>query len=106
MLANDDCLTAIGKALTLRHGHVKMPGQHDGRNVSMIMRLLQLLVFALETGNASLISQSLMAHEAILAALRSCESSGDPRDLKTTTSGSWAGLSISALSHIVVQKMR
>ena len=58
VLANDDCLTAIGKALTLRHGHVKMPGQHDGRNVSMIMRLLQLLVFALETGNASLITVS------------------------------------------------
>ena len=106
VLADHACLTAIEKALVLRHDHAELLNAGRSRNVSMAMRLLQLLVFALESGDTSQISHSLAAHRGIVAALRKCEGSADSRDLHTARSGSWAGLSISALSHIVMQKMR
>ena len=106
VLSDHACLSAIEKALALRHEHAELLNADQSRNVSMTMRLLQLLVFALEAGNTSQIWKSLAAHGGIVAVLRKCEGSVDSRDLHTARSGSWAGLSISALSHIVMQKMR
>tara|TARA_B100000780_G_C20782434_1_gene310742 strand:- start:169 stop:369 length:201 start_codon:yes stop_codon:yes gene_type:complete len=38
--------------------------------------------------------------------IQRCEESNDGRDLRTAVSGSWAGLSVSALAHVLMQKLR
>lgn len=113
LLADKSCLSAIETALLMRndrsellnvsHEDADYPSKY---NISTTMRLLQLLVFAMESGRSSSIFQSLASHRGLVNALRKCESSADSRDLHIASSGSWSGLSVSALSHILMQKMR
>ena len=48
----------------------------------------------------------IVTSQRLVAALNQCEQSNDGRDLKTAVSGSWAGLSVAALAHVLNQKLR
>ena len=82
-------------------------GQGGGeRRVQACMRVLQLLVFAADMDGREQYGRALAGHDGLMAALKKCEGSVDSRDLRTAVSGSWAGLSVSALAHVAIQKVR
>ena len=74
------------------------------RRIQSSMRIIQLLAFACESKKT--FGTLLARHGKLVAVLQSCEQSNDGRDLRTAISGSWAGLSVSALAHVLNQKLR
>ncbi len=122
MLIDSKCLSLLERALIRRYdaalvggvdaygavqrrAHVE--GQGGGeRRVQACMRVLQLLVFAADMDGREQYGRALAGHDGLMAALKKCEGSVDSRDLRTAVSGSWAGLSVSALAHVAIQKVR
>ena len=74
------------------------------RRIQSSMRCIQLLVFACESKKT--FGTLLVRHGKLMKVLQTCEQSNDGRDLRTAISGSWAGLSVSALAHVLNQKLK
>ena len=74
------------------------------RRIQSSMRIIQLLAFACESKKT--FGTLLARHGKLVKVLQTCEQSNDGRDLRTAISGSWAGLSVSALAHVLNQKLR
>ena len=91
-----------GRSSGSRSGSVRR--EVSDRRIQASMRVIQLLAFACESKKA--FGALLARHGKLVAVLQTCEQSNDGRDLRTAISGSWAGLSVSALAHVLNQKLR
>ena len=100
------CLNHIADGLQHRYEETGGNGGSSGsdRRIQASMRCLQLLAFACESKKT--FGTLLARHGKLVAVLQACEQSNDGRDLRTAVSGSWAGLSVSALAHVLNQKLR
>jgi hypothetical protein len=111
------CLNHVADGLQHRYEETGGNGRSSGssrsgsvrrevsdRRIQSSMRCIQLLVFACESKKT--FGTLLARHGKLVAVLQTCEQSNDGRDLRTAISGSWAGLSVSALAHVLNQKLR
>ena len=96
------CLDHIADGL--QHRYEETGGNGADRRIQTSMRCIQALVFACES--KSTFGTLLARHGKLMKVLQTCEQSNDGRDLRTAISGSWAGLSVSALAHVLNQKLR
>jgi hypothetical protein len=118
LLGSGACLGFLSGFLERRYDNVRGGGGGGGgdsgnslasssvadRRIQASMRTLQTLAFACDYDVRYV---DMIANNARLtSALRMCEKSNDGRDLRTAVSGSWAGLSVSALAHVLNQKLR
>jgi hypothetical protein len=80
------------------------PHDISDRRIQTSMRTLQTFVFACDS--SSNFCTMISKNKRLINVLEKCERSNDKRDLRTAVSGSWAGLSVSALAHVLNQKLR
>ena len=101
ILSCTECLQSLSTFLGRRYED----GSDDhSRQIQASMRTLQMMVFACDSDRK--FATMICRNSFLFGSIQKCEVSNDGRDLKTAVSGSWAGLSVSALAHVLMQKLR
>ena len=105
LLGSQNCLNGLCTFLEGRYQNAPSSSSAvEDRRIQASMRTLQTLTFACDYDKKYI--TMIVTSQRLVAALNQCEQSNDGRDLKTAVSGSWAGLSVAALAHVLNQKLR
>ena len=103
LLTCQTCLITLSTFLNCRY-HERSGTSESSRPIQSSMRTLQMLVFACNYDVK--FGKMISDNHSLKNSIQRCEESNDGRDLRTAVSGSWAGLSVSALAHVLMQKLR